>query len=240
MSVPTTPTKRYQDVTRRLAEAARRAGRDPATVNLLAVSKRKPSTMIAQLAQAGQRAFGENYLQEALPKIEELRSLDVGQELGLELEWHFIGRIQSNKTQDIARAFSWVHTVDRLKIAQRLATQRPPDQPPLNVCIEVNLSNEPSKAGIPLPDVVALALQVQALPGLKLRGLMALPAPVDNPQAQASALNPLTTLYKEMNSQGFAFDTLSIGTTHDFEAAISEGATIVRIGTALFGPREPT
>lgn len=230
MDRSTTLGARYTEVQTRLAAAVQQAGRAPDSVSLLAVSKHKPASAIAELAAAGQHAFGENYLQEALPKLRALANC--------KLEWHFIGKIQSNKTRDIAASFSWVHTVDRLKIAERLASQRPADKPPLNICIEVNLSGEVSKGGISPDKVVPLAEQIDALPNLRLRGLMALPARSEDTFTQTQRLRPLVTLFKELNTAGWMLDTLSMGTTHDFETAIACGSTIVRIGTALFGQRD--
>jgi pyridoxal phosphate enzyme (YggS family) len=181
------------------------------------------------LAACGQREFGENYLQEALEKQAELRDLP--------LEWHFIGPIQSNKTRAIAENFSWVHSVDRLKIAERLSAQRPAGLPPLQVCIEVNVSGEASKGGVAPAELPALAAAVAALPGLRLRGLMAIPAPASDVAAQRAAFRQVRELYDALRARGLALDTLSMGMSGDLGAAILEGATIVRIGTALFGER---
>ncbi len=213
----------------RIARAAGLAGRDPAGVRLLAVSKRHPVTAIRQARAGGQRDFGENYLQEALEKIEQLRDLD--------LEWHYIGVLQSNKTALVATHFDWVHTIAREKIARRLSAQRANGMPPLNVCIQVNISGEASKAGIAPAQLPALAHGVASLPGLCLRGLMALPAPTPDPALQRQAFAGLRRLLEQLRGQGLALDTLSMGTSNDLEAAILEGATMVRIGTALFGPR---
>ena len=179
--------------------------------------------------QAGQRVFGESYIQEALDKIELLRDLP--------LQWHFIGPVQSNKTRAIATHFAWVHSVDRLKIAERLSAQRPASLPPLNVCIQVNVSGEDSKSGVAPGGLVELAQTVASLSQLKLRGLMAIPAPVEGLEAQRVPFAKLRELMQQINTQGLALDTLSMGMSHDFSAAILEGATIVRVGTAIFGER---
>lgn len=206
-------------------------GRQPDTVALLAVSKTHPAEAVLAAHRAGQRAFGESYLQEALDKIRSLA--------GYELEWHYIGRIQSNKTRDIAHHFSWVHSVDRLKIAQRLSQQRDPDAQALNICLEINISEQASKAGIAPQDAAELARTVSQLPNLRLRGLMALPAPYPDFRQQRQAFGQLRALRDRLNRElGLDMDTLSMGMSNDMEAAIAEGATIVRIGTAIFGPRE--
>ena len=179
--------------------------------------------------EAGQSAFGESYVQEALDKIAALRDLP--------LEWHFIGPIQSNKTRAIAENFSWVHSVDRLKIAERLSAQRPQNLPPLNVCIQVNVSGEDSKSGVSPSEVLELAQAVAQLPRLKLRGLMAIPAPTEGTEAQRIPFAQLRELMRQLNAQGLELDALSMGMSHDFEAAMLEGATIMRIGTAIFGER---
>ena len=209
-----------------IAAAAERHGRAPGEVGLVAVSKRHPASAIRAAHAAGQRRFGENYLQEALAKQDELADLDI--------EWHFIGAIQSNKTADIAARFDWVHTVDREKVARRLNDQRPDDRPPLNVLVEVNISGEASKHGITPDALPALIETIAGLPRLRLRGLMSLPAPVDDFAAQRRAFAALAKLAA---AGPVPLDTLSMGTSDDFEAAIAEGATLVRIGTAVFGPR---
>lgn len=214
-------------VLERIAAASRTAGRDPATVGLLAVSKTKPAAALREAAAAGLRDFGENYLQEALDKQGELADLP--------LVWHFIGPIQSNKTRAIAGHFDWVHSVDRLKIAQRLAEQRPAERGPLNICLQVNVSGEASKSGCHPDDLPALAAAVSQLPNLRLRGLMAIPEPTDDPAEQRAAFARLRTLSEALN---LGLDTLSMGMSQDLEAAIAEGATWVRIGTALFGARD--
>lgn len=222
------PAARLRGVRGRIAAAAARAGRDPASVELLAVSKTFEAAAVRALAAAGQRAFGENYLQEALVKQAALADLA--------LEWHFIGPIQNNKTRAIAENFSWVHGVDRLKTAERLSAQRPPGLPPLQVCIEVNVSGEASKGGVSAEALPELAEAVAGLPRLRLRGLMTIPAPTRDTDAQRAAFRRLHELFDGLR-QGYALDTLSMGMSADLEAAILEGATIVRVGTALFGER---
>uniref|UniRef100_A0A7C1XF66 Pyridoxal phosphate homeostasis protein n=1 Tax=Pseudomonas graminis TaxID=158627 RepID=A0A7C1XF66_9PSED len=210
----------------RIRSAAQAVQRDPASVGLLAVSKTKPASDLREAYEAGLRDFGENYLQEALGKQAELSDLP--------LIWHFIGPIQSNKTRAIAEHFAWVHSVDRLKIAQRLSEQRPPELPPLNICIQVNVSGEASKSGCSPEDLPALAQAISALPNLKLRGLMAIPEPTDDRDEQNASFAAVSTLQAQL---GLPLDTLSMGMSHDLEAAIAQGATWVRIGTALFGAR---
>ena len=211
----------------RIRSAAQAAGRDPGQVRLLAVSKTKPAAAIREVYAAGVRDVGENYLQEALAKQLELTDLP--------LTWHFIGPIQSNKTRAIAEHFDWVHSVDRLKIAQRLSEQRPAGLPALNVCVQVNVSGEASKSGCNPDELPALAQAIAALPHLKLRGLMAIPEPTDDPAAQAAAFARVRQLQDSLN---LGLDTLSMGMSHDLEAAIAQGAAWVRIGTALFGARD--
>ena len=218
-----------QAVRQAVSAAATAAGRAPDSVSLLAVSKTFPAAAVREAAAAGQRAFGENYLQEALDKMAALPDLP--------LEWHFIGPIQSNKTRPIAEHFAWVHGVDRLKVAERLSAQRPAELPPLNICLQVNVSGEASKSGVAPEEVEALALQVGQLPNLRLRGLMAIPAPADDVAAQRRPFALMRELFERLNAQGLRLDTLSMGMSHDFPAAIAEGATIVRIGTAIFGAR---
>jgi pyridoxal phosphate enzyme (YggS family) len=210
----------------RIRSAAQAVQRDPASVGLLAVSKTKPASDLREAYDAGLRDFGENYLQEALGKQAELSDLP--------LIWHFIGPIQSNKTRAIAEHFAWVHSVDRLKIAQRLSEQRPPELPPLNICIQVNVSGEASKSGCDPEDLPALAQAISVLPNLKLRGLMAIPEPTDDRDEQNASFAAVSTLQAQL---GLPLDTLSMGMSHDLEAAIAQGATWVRIGTALFGAR---
>lgn len=213
-------------ISARIASAAQAAGRDPASVQLLAVSKTKPASAIREIHAAGVRDVGENYLQEALTKQQALSDLP--------LIWHFIGPIQSNKTKAIAEHFDWVHSVDRLKIAQRLSEQRPAGLAPLNLCLQVNVSGEDSKSGCAPADLPALAQAVAGLPNLRLRGLMAIPEPTDDRAAQEAAFARLRQLQESL---GLGLDTLSMGMSHDLEAAIAQGATWVRIGTALFGAR---
>ncbi|MFZ6863465.1 YggS family pyridoxal phosphate-dependent enzyme [Undibacterium sp. Ji67W] len=209
------------------------SGRSPEQVRLLAVSKTFGAEAILDAASCGQMAFGENYLQEAVDKIEFIRRHSPD----LQLEWHFIGPIQSNKTKPIAENFSWVHSVDREKIAQRLSEQRPADLPPLNICLQVNISGEASKSGVLPQDALPLALKIAQLPGLKLRGLMAVPEPTEDEQQQRSAFRHLKLLNDEIVNQGIFLDTLSMGMSSDLHAAIAEGSTMVRIGTAIFGRR---
>lgn len=212
-----------------IAQAAKAAHRNVTEVRLLAVSKTFPAQAVREAYQAGQTVFGENYLQEALEKIEALRDLP--------LEWHFIGPIQSNKTRTIAENFAWVHSVDRLKIAERLSAQRPPHLLPLNVCIQVNVSGEETKGGVAPAEVARLAQEVMRLPRIKLRGLMAIPAPAANEMEQRAPFAQMRILLDKLNSQGMTLDTLSMGMSHDYPAAILEGATIVRVGTLIFGSR---
>ena len=206
-------------------------GRQPHSVKLLAVSKKQSVALMKQAIALGQRRFGESYLQEALDKMAALSDYD--------LEWHFIGAIQSNKTKPIAQHFDWVHSVDRLKIAERLNEHRPPNAKPLNVLIQVNISHEASKAGIHENELIALTQAIQGLPHLCLRGLMAFPAKTDDFDEQRVAFAKVKTLLDACNQQGLNLDTLSMGTSNDFEAAIAEGATLVRLGTTLFGERKP-
>ena len=210
----------------RICDAAHTAGRPADTVHLLAVSKTQPASALRAAYAAGQVDFGENYLQEALAKQAEL--------FDLPLIWHFIGPIQSNKTKALAEHFAWVHSVDRLKIAERLSAQRPADLPPLNICLQVNVSGEASKSGCAPDELPALATAVAALPNLRLRGLMAIPEPTPDVMAQRAAFARLRSL---RDGLGLSLDTLSMGMSDDLEAAILEGATCVRVGSALFGAR---
>jgi pyridoxal phosphate enzyme (YggS family) len=219
-----------QAVRRAIAQAAQTANRDAAEVRLLAVSKTFPAQAVREAYQAGQDAFGENYLQEALHKIEVLRDLP--------LEWHFIGPIQGNKTRAIAENFAWVHCVDRLKIAERLSAQRPSHLSPLNICLQVNVSGEQSKSGVAAEQVLQLAKDIAQLPRLKLRGLMAIPAPAVDEAAQRVPFARMRQLLHELNEQALTLDTLSMGMSQDFVAAIKEGSTMVRMGTAIFGIRK--
>ncbi len=213
-----------------VAKATIEAHRAVGDVHLLAVSKTFPAEAVREAYQGGQRAFGENYLQEALDKMALLNDLP--------LEWHFIGPIQSNKTRPIAEHFAWVHGVDRLKVAQRLSEQRPVNMPPLNICLQVNVSGEESKSGVAISEAAQLAQEISRLPRLKLRGLMSIPAPASGETEQRVAFAKMRVLLQELNQQGSSLDTLSMGMSHDFPAAIKEGATIVRIGTAIFGARD--
>ena len=228
-TIMTAIASNLQAVNRAIAQAAHSARRRAENVALLAVSKTFPAALVREAFHAGQRAFGESYVQEALGKIEALRDLP--------LEWHFIGPIQSNKTRAIAENFAWVHGVDRLKIAERLSAQRPQNLPPLNVCIQVNVSGEDSKSGVAPDEVAGLAQAVARLPQLRLRGLMTIPAPVDGLVLQRKPFFRLRELLSQLNAHGMELDTLSMGMSHDFEAAVLEGATIVRIGAAIFGDR---
>jgi hypothetical protein len=205
--------------------------REKNSVQLLAVSKRHPIEAIQEAYHAGQTAFGENYVQELVEKAEALHELNI--------EWHFIGPLQSNKTKQIAATASWVHTIDRFKIAQRLNDQRPENLPPLSVCIQVNISGEDSKSGVISDDVAELAQQIAKLPRLRLRGLMAIPAPTTDFKKQRETFAKISALKDQLNQCGYHLDTLSMGMSGDMEAAIAEGATIVRIGTAIFGARKP-
>jgi pyridoxal phosphate enzyme (YggS family) len=218
-----------------MARACESAGRPASAVRLLAVSKLQPASAVREAYACGQQAFGENYVQEGLAKIAELAALRP------RLEWHLIGPLQSNKSRAVAEQFDWVHTIDRLKLAQRLSEQRPAHLPPLQVCVQVNISAEPSKSGVLPQDAAALAQAVAVLPGLRLRGLMAIPEPAQGFEAQRQPHRALATLLAALRAQPWAqshsLDTLSMGMSEDLEAAIAEGATLVRVGTAVFGPR---
>ncbi|MFU8896789.1 MAG: YggS family pyridoxal phosphate-dependent enzyme [Gammaproteobacteria bacterium] len=222
---------RLAAVRARVAAAAAAAGRDPAEVRILGVSKRQPLASVRAALAAGLTDFGENFLQEALEKMTSLGPTPA--------RWHFIGALQSNKTAAVAEHFDWVHSVDRPKLAQRLARQRPAGRPPLNVCVQVRIGDEDSKAGVLPAQAGELAKQVAALPQLRLRGLMAVPPPETEPARQRAWCRQLAELYADLQRDGLAMDTLSMGMSDDLEAAIAEGATLVRIGTAIFGPREP-
>ena len=225
-----TVEQKFNKVLNRISKAAMDAQRDPGSITLMAVSKTKPSQDIILAYQAGARHFGENYLQEAQHKIAALNALPI--------TWHFIGPIQSNKTRPIAELFDWVHSVDRLKVAQRLSDQRPHELNPLQICLQVNVSNEPSKSGVALHEAEALALAIDALPNIVLRGLMAIPEPSDEFEAQQSAFLKVRDLFEQIQCHIPHIDTLSMGMSQDLEAAIAEGATIVRIGTDIFGARD--
>ena len=225
--------EKLQAVRRAIAQAATEARRPPDSVTLLAVSKTFGADAVLAAAAAGQTAFGENYLQEALDKIAAVR-------LALEqsaIEWHFIGPIQSNKTRPIAEHFDWVHTVEREKIAARLSEQRPAGMADLNICLQVNISGEASKSGVSPDDLPALAHAVAQLPKLHLRGLMAIPEPQTDPALQRAAFAQLRVLYEQLRADGLPLDTLSMGMSADLQPAVAEGATIVRVGSAIFGSR---
>jgi len=219
-----------QAVRARIAAACLAAGRSPDAVRLLAVSKTWPAACVREALAAGQRAFGENYVQEGVAKVAVLA--------GADLEWHFIGPLQSNKTRLVAENFAWTHSVERLKIAERLSAQRPAGLAPLQVCIQVNVSGEASKSGCAPGEAVALARAVDALPGLRLRGLMAIPEPTDDIDLLRKRFALLRQLRDQLNADGLPLDTLSMGMSDDLEAAIMEGATMVRVGTAIFGQRD--
>jgi len=222
-----------QAVRQQIVQAAESADRSFTEIQLLAVSKNFGAEAVVEAARAGQHAFGENYVQEAIDKIALVARLAPD----LLLEWHFIGPIQSNKTRLIAQHFSWVHSVDRLKIAERLSEQRPPHLPKLNVCLQINISAEETKSGVALSQTAQLARQIATLPNLRLRGLMAIPRPTDDPALQRTDFRQVREVLAQLNQQGLDLDTLSMGMSADMEAAIAEGSTIVRIGTAIFGKR---
>jgi len=216
-------------VQQRISKALADAGRAENDTQLLAVSKTKPVALIREAHAAGQRCFGENYLQEALEKQKQLTDLDI--------EWHYIGPIQSNKTRAIAEHFAWVHSVDRAKIARRLSEQRPDNLPPLNICLQVNVDREDSKSGVFVEDLPSLLDEIIDLPGISVRGLMAIPAPSEDPEQQRQSFTKLQTKLLELQGQSPHMDTLSMGMSGDLEAAIAAGSTIVRIGTDIFGSR---
>lgn len=222
--------ERLDSIRDRIGKAEQQYQRPAGSVKLLAVSKTRPVTDVQQALQAGQRCFGESYVQDALEKVTALA--------GETIEWHFIGPIQSNKTRPIAEHFDWVQSVDRLKIAQRLSEQRPPTLPPLNICLQVNISRDPAKSGVTPEQLLPLARDIALLPQLQLRGLMTIPTYSDNFEQQRQPFRDLRVCMETLQAEGFALDTLSMGMTDDMEAAIAEGATMVRIGTAIFGPRE--
>ena len=224
-------TEKLAEVRERIAAAARRCGRDPRSVHLVAVSKQHSVASIREALEAGQRDFGENHLQEAVPKIAEL-----GPDTAC---WHFIGPVQSNKTRSIAAHFEWVHTIDRARIARRLSEQRPHHAPPLQVCLQVKLAAAAARAGVEPEELPALAGLVTDLPRIRLRGLMCLPPPEVDFERQRKPFRRLRQYLEELRQAGYELDTLSMGMTNDLEAAIAEGATIVRVGTAMFGPRPP-
>jgi hypothetical protein len=229
LTAPQFSPDRLASVLARIEQAARRAGRDPASVTLLAVSKQQPVEIVRAAADAGQRHFGENYVQEALAKVDALRDRP--------LVWHFIGHIQSNKTRDVAESFQWVHTVDRARIAERLSAQRPHYAGPLDVLLQVKLDDAATKGGVAPDELPALAEVVAGMPRLRLRGLMCIPAEQADEALQREPFRRLRELGEALNRSGHALDTLSMGMSADLEAAVAEGATIVRLGTAVFGPR---
>ena len=222
--------ERIRSVRERVSQALIRAGRSAQSVTLLAITKGQPPEVVRAAADCGLRDFGESYLQEALGKLDALRDCA--------LTWHFVGRLQANKTRPVAEAFAWVHAVDRLRIAQRLSEQRSPHLPPLNLCLQVNLAGETTKGGVAPAELAGLARAVGALPRLRLRGLMCIPPEEPDVARQHAWFRELHRLHAALIAEGAALDTLSMGMSGDFEAAIEEGATIVRVGTALFGPRE--
>lgn len=230
LMVPQNLPENIRAVRERIARVAARSGRDTDSVTLLAVGKTHSADILREAAACGVRHFGESYVQEALPKIETLRDLP--------LTWHFIGQLQANKTRAVAEHFHWVHGVDRMRIAQRLSEQRPFHAPPLNVCLQVNVAGEQTKGGVSPQDLPALAAGVAALPRLTLRGLMCIPPPEEDPARQRHWFARTAELMRSLHVPGVTLDTLSMGMSNDFEVAIEEGATIVRIGTALFGARE--
>ncbi len=219
----------------KISAAATRCGRASEEVTLLAVSKTKPASAIAEAIDAGQRMFGENYVQEGVEKIRHFREKGTA-----DLQWHFIGPLQSNKSRLVAEHFDWCHTVDRLRIASRLSEQRPAEMPPLNVLIQINISDENSKSGIALEALDQLADDVAALPGLKLRGLMAIPAPESDYDRQFAVARQMAVAFEALKTRFPTVDTLSLGMTDDMAAAIAAGSTMVRIGTAIFGARDYT
>jgi pyridoxal phosphate enzyme (YggS family) len=229
LSRPQNCLEGVQDTQRRIAEACRAVGRNVDSVTLLAVSKGQSAAAIDSAAHAGVENFGENFLQESLPKLAELT--------GRELTWHFIGRLQANKTRPVAENFAWVHGVDRLKIAERLSAQRGSQLPALNLCLQLHVGGEESKAGVSAAEMPALARTVRALPHIRMRGLMCMPPAESDVTRQRSWFREARQVFDYLNEQGLGLDTLSMGTSADFEAAIAEGSTLVRIGTAIFGPR---
>jgi pyridoxal phosphate enzyme (YggS family) len=229
LTAPQFSPERLAAVLARIEAAARRAGRDPAGIRLLAVSKQQPVAAIAAAADAGQREFGENYVREGIAKIEALHDRP--------LTWHFIGQLQANKTREVAEHFQWVHTVDRERVATRLDAQRPHYAAPLEVLLQVRLGEEPGKGGVEPADLPRLAEFVAGLPRLRLRGLMCIPPPATDESAQRVPFAQLRRLLEELNARGHSLDTLSMGMSADLEAAVLEGATLLRIGTAVFGPR---
>ena len=231
LSRPQNCSESARAVQERIAEACRASGRSVDSVTLLAVSKGQSAAAIDSATRAGLEHFGENFLQEALPKISGLA--------GRELTWHFIGRLQANKTRAVAENFAWVHAVDRIKIAERLSAQRPSHAPPLNVCLQLHVGGEASKGGVEAAQIAPIAMAIRNLPRIKLRGLMCMPPAETDIQRQREWFRETRQVFDYLNERGLGLDTLSMGTSADFEAAIAEGATIVRVGTAIFGPRSP-
>ena len=227
--IMTTISANLQAVLAHIDATVRNCGRYAKDIRLLAVSKTWPASCVLAAVEAGQKAFGENYVQEGIEKIREIGRPD--------LEWHFIGPLQSNKTRQVAEAFDWVHSVDRFKIAERLSQQRPDSLPPLQICLQVNISGEKTKQGIHEGDVLSLAQQVALLPRLRLRGLMTIPEPTVDFSQQCRPFRRLRELFEQLKGKGLALDTLSMGMSNDMEAAIAEGATLIRVGTAIFGER---
>jgi pyridoxal phosphate enzyme (YggS family) len=223
---------KLQQVQARIATACAAIGREPASVRLLAVSKTFPAEAVRAAHAAGQIAFGENYVQEGLAKIEALADLRE------RLEWHCIGPLQSNKTRPVAEHFDWVHSIDRLKIAERLSEQRPAHLPPLQVCLQVNVDSGANKSGVPTEEALPLARAVAALPRLRLRGLMAIPEPAPDFAAQRALFLRAAAVFEEIRDAGIGLDTLSLGMSADLEAAVAAGSTMVRVGTAIFGARD--
>ncbi|MEH0875123.1 YggS family pyridoxal phosphate-dependent enzyme [Pectobacterium cacticida] len=230
----TTIQQNLQDIRQQIATAAAHCARAPEDIRLLAVSKTKPVSAIEEAIAAGQRAFGENYVQEGVEKIHYFRA----HHPDMRLEWHFIGPLQSNKSRLVAENFDWFHTVDRLRIAQRLSEQRPPHLSPLNVLLQINISNEASKSGIKAEELSELAASVAVLPNLRLRGLMAIPAPETDFAQQLAVFRKMAALFQTLSATYPHIDTLSMGMTDDMRAAITAGSTLVRIGTAIFGARD--
>jgi pyridoxal phosphate enzyme (YggS family) len=230
LSRPQNYSESVRSTLERIAGACHEAGRSVDSVTLLAVSKGQSAAAIEAVSGCGPENFGENFLQESLPKIEALA--------GRELTWHFIGRLQANKTRPVAEHFHWVHGVDRLKVAERLSDQRPFHSPPLNVCLQLHVGGEASKGGVPAAEMPALARAVRELPRLRLRGLMCMPPAEPDIERQRAWFRETRQVFDYLNEHGLGLDTLSMGTTADFPAAILEGATLVRIGTAIFGPRD--
>jgi pyridoxal phosphate enzyme (YggS family) len=229
LSLPQNCSEGVRLTQNRIAEAARAAARSVDSVTLLAVSKGQSSAAIESAARAGVEHFGENFLQESLPKMAEL--------VGREITWHFIGRLQANKTRSVAEQFAWVHAVDRFKIAERLSAQRPFHAPPLNICLQLHVGGEETKGGLPSAEIATLARQVRELPRLRLRGIMSMPPAETDVARQRHWFRQTRLVFDYLNEHGFGLDTLSMGTSADFEAAVAEGSTLVRVGTAIFGPR---